>query len=197
MSNSLPLEASDRDLRNSFRLEQFVQGKEVALVGRAASIIGSGNGKAIDDCEVVIRINWVLPLSIEYVHDVGLRTNAIYHCKVHCGTSKLAAQRAGVPNFEVNVPLRKELGDVGYRPNTGVVAIYDILQYEPAKIKLFGYDNFKTGHAPGKKAVRTKGRTIWKHDPTRDVDLLRDLIAQSLIEADEILKEALSEWEVE
>lgn len=59
-----------------------LRGKTVALVGAAASIQGTGSGPDIDGHDVVVRVNngFIYPGNMR--HDLGSRTDIVYHTGV-------------------------------------------------------------------------------------------------------------------
>jgi hypothetical protein len=58
---------------------QFVEGKCIALVGPAQSILGTNKGEIIDKFDLVIRLNKSLPLPQHLKNDIGSRTDIIYN----------------------------------------------------------------------------------------------------------------------
>lgn len=57
----------------------FLKGKNVVLVGPAASLKGSRQGKQIDSADVVVRVNLSCPIPDEMKEDIGSRTDILYH----------------------------------------------------------------------------------------------------------------------
>ena len=60
-------------------MRDLVRGRSVALVGRAGYLTGSALGAEIDAADVVVRVNWRLPIPRPQVVDTGARTDLIYH----------------------------------------------------------------------------------------------------------------------
>lgn len=58
---------------------EYMRDKSVALVGPAASLVGSGRGELIDSHDVVVRINLGVPVPEERTADLGRRTDVLYH----------------------------------------------------------------------------------------------------------------------
>ena len=58
---------------------EYVNGKCVALVGPAQSIIGTNNGKTIDKFDIVVRLNKSIPLPSALKDDIGSKTDIIYN----------------------------------------------------------------------------------------------------------------------
>lgn len=160
-------------------MRELVEGKTVAVVGRAASLIGSGNGPAIDACEVVVRVNWTLPPAGDAA-DIGSRTDLLYHC-AGCEEQSASAAAAGVPTQSVDRALRKKLARASgasprqFRPTTGVVAIHHALQAGAEQVSAFGFDVYTTGYVdtgppPGPRPVGQ-----WQHSAGQERRLLRML----------------------
>lgn len=59
------------------RLSSFLKGKRIALVGPATTLMGMGMGFAIDQYDVVCRINEVFPFGQE--QDYGSRVDIVFH----------------------------------------------------------------------------------------------------------------------
>ena len=58
---------------------EYLRDKSVALVGCAASVVGTGQGELIDGHDVVVRINLAVPIPEPMVADVGRRSDVLYH----------------------------------------------------------------------------------------------------------------------
>ena len=58
---------------------KFVEGKSIALVGPAQSIIGTNKGEIIDKFDVVVRLNKSIPLPSNIKNDIGSRSDVIYN----------------------------------------------------------------------------------------------------------------------
>ncbi len=58
---------------------EYVQGKTIALVGPAESILGTGRGHIIDKFDVVVRLNKSIPLPKDLSRDIGTRTDVLYN----------------------------------------------------------------------------------------------------------------------
>lgn len=61
-------------------LEQYLEGKTVALVAGGNSLVGEGLGSIIDSYDVVVRMNRALPLDPSKSEDIGTRTDVLYNC---------------------------------------------------------------------------------------------------------------------
>jgi hypothetical protein len=58
---------------------KFVEGKNIALVGPAQSIIGTNKGSIIDKFDLVVRLNKSIPLPSNIKEDIGSRCDIIYN----------------------------------------------------------------------------------------------------------------------
>ena len=57
----------------------YVNGKTVALVGPAESILGTKRGEIIDRFDLVVRLNKSIPLPKDLSKDIGTRTDILYN----------------------------------------------------------------------------------------------------------------------
>jgi hypothetical protein len=167
-----------------------VRGRRVAVVGRAASILGSGHGPQIDGFDLVVRINALLPLDPSLAADIGTRTDVVYHC-LGCRDVAAVAQQLGVSTVRVDARYREELAPGSgfpamlYRPFTGTVAIFDVLRHGAAAVWAAGMDLGATGHSVAGSRQRWRDgaftfpekRIRWCHDPAGDRVLLAKLAA--------------------
>lgn len=180
-------------------MNDLVKGKTVAVVGRAGSIIGTGNGPAIDAADVVIRINWVLPLEADQAPDVGTRTDLVYHCK-RARTARATAEGLGVPTHRIRGKRRKRAGQrhfkrpAKFRPTTGLMCVLDCLGYGALEIRAFGFDVFRSGHVQerepeGDDYTRPLG---WAHSPEEERRAWKRLIRRNKrFKPDAVMLEAL------
>ena len=59
---------------------RFLDGKRVAIVGPAPSIVGSRQHDRIDSFDLVVRVNKALPFPEQMKPDIGSRTDILYNC---------------------------------------------------------------------------------------------------------------------
>ncbi len=57
----------------------YVEGKSIALVGPAESVLGTGRGEIIDKFDLVVRLNKSIPLPKDLSKDIGTRTDILYN----------------------------------------------------------------------------------------------------------------------
>lgn len=173
-------------------------GKSVALIGRAPYLIGSGLGTEIDGADMVVRVNWHLPLSrgLKAV-DVGSRTDVLYLMPSAArGSRERAGRVAGAHIRIVDKTYRerltynalakygREIVWKSYLPNSGTVAIFDILDAGAAEVRVYGFD-LHTSSTYVDTGARHHNRERWArvrkssarqaHDPEVDRRLLVDL----------------------
>jgi len=162
-----------------------LRNKHVAIVGRAGSLIGAGYGSAIDAADVVVRINWLLPLDPNAAADIGTRTDILYHA---WNADEIAetAMVYGVATQRNDIRLRMALSRVAgkkkkqYQPNSGTVAVFKALESHAARVLIYGMDFYATGYHDG-ESVPDQGRgpgVVWRHRPSIDDRLIRELIAK-------------------
>lgn len=172
-----------------------LDGRRVAIVGRAGSLIGSRNGAKIDAADVVIRVNWVLPVEGP-PEDVGTRTDQVWHT----GGAKSAIEAAkahGVPSVRIDIPARAQLARCLYRmgthPTSGVATVFEVLGHSPASVFVCGFDFFDSGHVQERRPDGMANKTAsWVHDPDEDARVMGDLIAgDERVEPDDILRRAI------
>ena len=58
---------------------KFVEGKSIALVGPAQSILGTNKGSIIDKFDLTVRLNKSIPLPSNIKEDIGTRSDIIYN----------------------------------------------------------------------------------------------------------------------
>lgn len=183
-------------------LRSLVEGKTVAIVGRAGSIVGTGNGPAIDAADVVIRVNWLLPTLEEHLPDMGERTDLVYTC-LRCKTARNLAAVYHVPTARITArarlrasrhfaPKRKD-----YRVSTGFLCAIECKRFGAARVNLYGFDMQRSEHVQertpdGHNPKGNKARTWW-HLWDVERRAWRKFIRKSrgVVVPDEILYEAL------
>ena len=152
-------------------MKALVKGKRVAIVGRAGSIVGTGNGPAIDAADVVIRINWLLPTLPEHTPDMGERTDLVYTCS-RCRTARRLAVAAGVRTHRISSGLRSRVSRQffpkrkDYRVSTGLLCAVQCIRYGAARVELYGFDCQRSEHVQertpdGHNPKGNRKRTWW------------------------------------
>jgi hypothetical protein len=154
-------------------MRDYLKGKKVALVGPARSIEGSNNGSFIDSHDVVVRINYA---KIGNSKDSGTKTTIIYYdgsfhdygnlkpeylvCSypptewffnerclqsVNYYSSK---HKHKIVDSDLYNKLKMDLNENNKsRPNTGLVALVDLLQYDIKSLFMTGIDFYRTSYA--------------------------------------------------
>ena len=150
----------------------FLSGKSVALVGPAKSIEGSKNGDLIDSCDVVIRLNYA---KIKNTKDSGTRTDVIYYDgSMHnhrdlnikflvCSYPEIewffesrcrrnTQYYSRIYNHKIvdsllYQSLKTTLSETNkIRPNTGLIAMVDLLNHNIRSLFITGLDFYRTGY---------------------------------------------------
>ncbi len=152
--------------------EHFLKEKTIAVVGPARSIQDSKNGDLIDSCDVVVRLNYA---KIKNSKDSGTRTDVIYYDgSLHDYSNlKIKFLICSYPKVEwffesrckqnvryynnfynhqvVDCALYSELkkslsNDNKVRPNTGLIAMVDLLSYDIKSLFITGIDFYRTAY---------------------------------------------------
>lgn len=173
-----------------------LQGRTVTIVGRAQSLLDHGDGARIDASEVVIRVNWPLPVRGP-VERTGARTDILLHAYAADVLPRTAVAE-GVATWRKDHRLGLKLAaEVGYpkaNPRTGVTAVAMVGMAGARRIYLAGYDLYRTGNAtptPPDPAIQRVGGG--GHSHAADLALLRCLVDRYECELDPVLEAALRE----
>jgi hypothetical protein len=164
-------------------MKDLVAGKTVAIVGRAGSILRTNNGPSIDAADVVIRINWVLPIPEDQFPHVGSRTDLIFHCK-RARTARITATGLGVPTMRCSGKARRIAAFNHFekakklRPTTGFMAIVKALTAGAREVRLYGFDFFQSGHSQEREPDGDdySKPLAWAHSPTEERKAMRRLV---------------------
>ena len=177
----------------------LLEGRTVAVVGRAGSLLRAENGAAIDAADVVIRVNWVLPIPPEQEKHVGSRTDLMFHCK-RAKAATLSAKKAGIPTYRVRGKARRRAAKRHFRnaarlrPTTGYMAILSALTHGAREVWPFGFDFFRSGHVQEREPDGDdySKPLAWLHSPSEERRAMKALIAREpRLRPDPILEEAL------
>lgn len=180
-------------------MRDLVEGKTVAIVGRAGSLLRNRNGKAIDSADVVIRINWVLPIPEDQAPYVGTRTDLVFHCK-RARAARLTAEKFGVRTSRVRGKARRRAAERHFdnsrrfRPTTGFMAILGAITAGAHEIHLYGFDFFRSGHVQDREPDGDdySKPLAWLHSPTEERKAMKRLLGRfPQVKPDKILEEAL------
>ena len=174
---------------------QFLDGKSVALIGNALSLMsGSEYGELIDNHDVVVRFNNGY-VRRETMSHSGEKCNIwVAAKKSHKIFNKWAIRWQHVPmwiyfwyepypylpqinRFVVDPIYLRQIGrNIGVRPTTGFAFItYCIEKTSPKYINLFGFDFFKT---PSISSARSSSAC---HNPTLESKLVNDYLKTNKI----------------
>lgn len=153
----------------------FLRGKRVALVGPARTLLGRARGPAIDDHEVVVRVNDVfdlMPFPADLAADIGARTDVLY-CNQVILERRLLDRRGKLDRSLTNglrfvvctnnsLALTRDVPDPRLRvvraaaetlsawlngnwARTGLVTIFDLLTFDVARLFVTGMTFFHGG----------------------------------------------------
>jgi hypothetical protein len=151
-------------------IEQYCNNKTIAIIGNSSKILSNKSGKAIDDHDIVVRINHAPKYMKSYPDSVGTKTTIMSY-----GLSRLdlAKQISGICNPLYNLFLIRCNGEIKdysvyhdfknpvhgtideykelklkfahFKPSTGSVTInYFIKNINFSKLDLYGFDFFKS-----------------------------------------------------
>jgi len=152
--------------------KEFLNNKTVSLVGPAASIEGLRNGTKIDESDIVIRLNYA---KIKDTKDSGTRTDVIYYDGSYHDYSKYDLKylicsypetewffrercsqvtqyyhqkyRHRLISSKIYGQIKTELDPENkVRPNTGLIAMVDLLGSDLKSLFVTGIDFYRTGY---------------------------------------------------
>lgn len=186
----------------------ILKGKDIAIVGSAISILGTGQGNEIDSHEIVIRINLRVPKPEEYA-DVGTRTDLFYAGDI---LKKVGLQNGDIYKGVVVFDKNRKLGQVMqhkwhlldpkspynkdkvyygnttcYYPTTGQLCICDCIIHGASIIYLYGFDCWNTGDRYDNKIPATG----WNVGRVIETKRMRILIEDYNIITDKKLSEVI------
>jgi len=201
----------------------YIKGKTVAIVCPAEYMVGLGKGKEIDLQDIVVRVKYIPDNVVDY----GGRNDVFYH---HFNTKrvdvlKLLRQykrakpewvihklerriKNTLPNIDYfkwacveevgHVPLREA---TGRQVNTGVLAIYTILQAEPKEVRLYGMDFYRSGYGKTKNRIDISIKKAKKahkkhHNADSQIMFMKRLVEEyDNFIIDDTLRQVLDEWQ--
>lgn len=187
------------------KAKEVFGGKSVSLVGRAASILEHGDGKRIDSSDVVVRVNWMLPLEQDPTR-VGTRTDVIIHADLSRVKVREAAAQHGCLawNRDRQSPFEWARVNKFYLskpPQAGILSLFMLQKVNVSKVYLTGYDFYTTGQATknyiekhdGLNAEQIKFEANKIHSVEQDKLIFLKFYEQnkSWIELDEVLQKII------
>jgi hypothetical protein len=177
-------------------------------VGPSQSIVGTEQGRAIDDRDLVVRINHQWPVPPARVPDVGARMDILYHCCngdfpvarlfvpgfertrfvcVEEGPDRVALEARcvaeGIPAMDVTALYLEWLQRLHSYPNTGFVAITHLLDQPIAQLYVAGFsfnrDPYYEGYpASGNRRDRWSEQTYPRRIWWHDADRQLDVFRE-------------------
>ena len=158
------------DTNNNLKYNKLIANKKVVFVGPAPTLIGTGNGKWLDEnFDLVVRTNGSILLlnnNRKYCKDYGSRCDVLYSnvqfhremgpfplqdWKKNFGLQFLCMKtgaRASLTNYNNIVPTRNVIHIVGQLQNKvsgllmGVIVLEDIIQQRPKSLYVTGMNFF-------------------------------------------------------
>lgn len=159
-----------------------VKGRSVAIVGGARSLLEHGDGAAIDECDVVIRVNWPRDHDADPAR-AGARTDWHYRA------SGMREEGPDIVRKPRELVRRLRKGFPTLTPRTGVVAVADVLELGAARVYVAGFDCYQTGHSVN---PRTKRKMARGHCNLLDHRLLQKLCCDDRAKVDAVLASVLA-----
>ena len=111
-------------------LDNLYTNKKVAIVGPAATMVGSGLGEYIDSFDTVIRLNRSIPVNPELKDDIGTKVDVLYHT-----LAKLSKKTSIVEHMSI---------DAYERANLKALVVSMVLNnHRLADLRVYYDNNFK------------------------------------------------------
>lgn len=156
-------------------------GQEVSLVGNARALVGSGLGKAIDDADMVIRINRA-PLL--HTPDAGHRLDwlvtSVDPADLDAGMYLWMTRRLDLLPYRIaasgrfyffpHTYYRVLRARLGAKPSTGAMAIDLVTRSDAASLALYGFDFFASRSLSSNLTAEAA-----PHDFAAEAEWVRDL----------------------
>lgn len=145
-------------------LQPLVDGRRVAVIGSAESLIGTGDGHKIDSYDVVIRCNLERPIQEEHYKWVGSRTDVIYHNVDNYNKFVRDGRYMGIQSVGQFKPYPFS-GEVatkyhylkndgrGWCPMSGLVCIFTTCICGATEVYCSGFDFYRSGNRNGAKMI--------------------------------------------
>lgn len=179
-------------------IQHFCSGKSIALVGNGSCLLKKRHGKLIDSHDIVIRMNYGMPIQRSLADYTGRRTdiyigsmsrpeavlnqlrgsNPKYVFKLIRASSNVSPKLLELPNFFLGDikeyrEVRSEFN--GLKPSTGAVALsFLINNIEYANVAVFGFDFFKSASRAGRN--RFNSYLYKDHDPQLEQRYIQKII---------------------
>ena len=204
-------------------LDNLLKNKKVIIVGPASYLENSLKEDFINSFDIVVRLNNSFNIPKTSIRDIGNRTDVLYHClwgphfpnSIPLLKSKIKILKTSYPNIapfsldierfmKINsdrIPYEiyetkkyKELFDlVGSRPNTGTMAIFDLLSYDIDNLHISGITMFRGGYISNyrknfmhksRKEVQKENEIYKVHNIQQQIEYLKKKLVDDRITLD-------------
>lgn len=213
-------------------LDNFLRNKKVIIVGPASYLENSLKKDFINSFDIVVRLNNSFNIPETSVKDIGDRTDVLYHClwgphfpnSIPLLKSKIKILKTSYPNiapfsFDIERFIKINSGripyeiyeiqkykdlfeSVGSRPNTGTMAIFDLLSYDIDSLHISGITMFRGGYISNyrkqfmhksREQVQKENEIHKVHDIQQQINFLKKILTHDIITMDQEVKESIYE----
>jgi hypothetical protein len=190
--------------------DEYVSGKRVCIIGASESLLKEKQAKVIDGYDVVCRVNWGYPIDETVAKHTGNRCDVLYHLmKIGIAANQDFMKRAvadgvkwivsvlppenpaykkfhelsaGIINRRA-VTRENRLGlhsAIGGSPNSGQVAIRDLLSFPITELYITGFDFYvgKYYNNYGPHAPDAPQKKPMRHNQVKQLQIFRSLLGQ-------------------
>ncbi|WP_119300054.1 glycosyltransferase family 29 protein [Dongia deserti] len=177
--------ADHRPQRAIAPLLEYLDGKSIAIVGNASSLIGHSFGELIDEHEIVVRMNLGFPINPRAQgrrFDLWCFSHYRVLCQVPEGfvaprsvwmSPKFRENQAGIDcHFYPQSCWRTLYKRLGARPSVGAMTIDLVAQAQPRAVTVVGFDFKRTG------TYYLRDNHIGPHDFQAEARHIMDLTAR-------------------
>jgi hypothetical protein len=156
-------------------IQNYCKGKRIIVIGNSSSIFGSKKGKFIDSHDIIVRMNYALPIKEKWTSDIGSRTD-IYSVGISsskivkniltCTNNLKTVLRLTPYSDKINSPITYHYSKSEYtkikerfgkfKPSTGCTTISFFKDHIDYKLlNILGFDFFQTSHSSKKNEFKS------------------------------------------